>query len=180
MFSLAYLYIITLFSVQLILANGPPHKRGGVTVDTNPSRSRNPNNKVFRHYTALGDKLAAGVGLYNPNIEDDTNQRCQRSVNSYPIQFVKEFGDSIGLTTFNFPACNTDSNSSAIGNQIESGVSLSPLPRIWYDFGQPDLVTISIGIEENNSLTQLRETCVYPLVELSPDDQRYTAGCYGK
>lgn len=180
MFFLVYLYTLTLFSVQLILANGSPHKRDEVT--TYIDRGHNPNNKIFNHYTALGDGLAAGFGLDNQiYTENDTDiYGCQRSVNSYPYQFINEFGDIIGLKTFNFPACNLDNGYNTIGNQIESGFSLSPLPRVWYDFGQPDLVTISIGVEEHNSYTQIREKCIPSLAGPSADNNWYIIGCAGK
>lgn len=179
MFFLAYLYTLTLFSVQLILAIGSPHKRDGVT--TYIDRGHNPNNKIFNHYTALGGGLAAGFGLGDIYIENQTDiYGCQRSVNSYPYLFINEFGDSIGLKTFNFPACNLDIGYKSIGSQIESGLSLSPLPRVWYDFGQPDLVTISIGVEEHHSYTQIGEKCIHSVVGPFVDNQWYIIGCQGK
>ena len=179
MLFLAYLYFLTLFSVQLMLAYGSPHKRDGVTPYIDPAQ--NPNNKIFKHYTAIGDRLAAGVCIECPKIENDTDiQRCQRTVDSYPYQFVNEFGGSIGLETFNFPACDLDQDYSTIGDQIESGFSLSPLPRVWYDFGQPDLVTISIGVEQNDAYTHIREKCIYPLAEVPADNVKYENECDSK
>ena len=49
------------------------------------------------------------------------------------------------MENFNLPACYADEEFYKISNrQITNASSLSPLPTIWWDFGQPDLVSISL------------------------------------
>lgn len=59
-----------------------------------------------------------------------------------------------------------------------SGVSLSPLPRIWYNFGQPDLVTISLGAAEEELYPGIRANCVDNLGRLKPNDVEYQEHCW--
>lgn len=150
----------------------------------------NPQHKVYRHYTAIGDRIAAGTNPDRLPIENDTMYECGRSLHSYPYTFAAEFGPHISLTNFNFPACAANTTILSIYDQLGSGVSLSPLPRIWYDFGQPDLVTISIGAMEHELYPELRAHCMDNIkinfktstilaanADSNVDDPKYTGEC---
>ena len=136
--------------------------------DDQPAESDiyNPNRKSFPHYTALGDGYAAGLGLDFTPFGDDPNPKCRRKQESYPWKLVG-LKDILGIQTFNYPACFED-GPEQVKDQIDhSGMSVSSLPRVWYDFGQPDLVTISAGLherddnddEEFSMLNQLLKQC---------------------
>lgn len=119
----------------------------------------NPTNKIIRRYTAIGDGFAAGVGKDYPPLEGDQDQNCRRSKIGYPNQFVERYGVPLGITNFNFPACQN----LQLGDMIASigmNYSLSPLPRIWYNFGQPDLVSISLGADDDEAIKKLFEKCI--------------------
>ena len=109
----------------------------------------NPLKKSFRHYTAIGDGFAAGLGLDKTPFADDTQPECRRREESYPFALLA-FKDTLGIQSFNFPAC-LDAGIYEVKKQIVgSGQSISPLPQVWHDFGQPDLVTISAGFHERD------------------------------
>ena len=144
---------------------------GSVQKDHVPNRpsviSSNVNlkNKILRRYTAIGDGYAAGVGKDYTALEDDPNQECRRSKYAYPQQFVDRFGAALGVTNFNFPACHKSQLGDMNATVGKVDYSLSPLPRVWYDFGQPDFVSISLGADDNEAISKIMRKCIKPLYD---------------
>ena len=133
---------------------------------------------MFDRYTALGDGEAAGVGLDYPPIPGDYEvEKCGRSAYSYPWQFATEFGPSIELDYFNFPACDEANSTYSLSDQIESGSSLQSLPTVLWDFAQPDLVSISASaLSHYDVFRAMVEACVEPQINRYWDDAM-KAGC---
>ncbi|KAG6988838.1 hypothetical protein G7Y79_00069g096300 [Physcia stellaris] len=127
------------------------------------SSNFNLKNKILRRYTAIGDGFAAGIGKDYTALEDDPNAECRRSKYAYPQQFVDRFGAALGLTNFNFPACHKSQLGDMNATVRKVDYSLSPLPRVWYDFGQPDLVSISLGADDNQAISKITRECIQPL-----------------
>lgn len=177
--SLFLLFILLATHLSLTHAIQIVHKRDDYPLYTGRgSIDPNPQHKVYRHYTAIGDRIAAGTNPDRLPIENDTAYECGRSLHAYPFSFADEFGPSISLTNFNFPACAANTTILSMYDQLGSGISLSPLPRIWYDFGQPDLVTVSIGAMENELYPELRAHCVDNIKNnFKPSNPKYIEEC---
>ena len=116
-------------------------------LDYDEGYNLNPLGKSYYSYTALGDGFAAGVGVGFTDLANETEQRCRRKQESYPYRLLS-FKDILGINSFNFPACLADGPLEVKKQIEESGMSVSPLPRVWHNFGQPDLVSISVGMYE--------------------------------
>ena len=136
----------------------------------------NPNKKVYPTYTALGDSYASGVGAFERILDDNQDLGCRRSTLSYPYQFQKLFGPISSMSMFNFPAC-AGANPEGVTHQIEAGTSNVQLPSIGYDFGNPDLVSISVGGNTGHMFSNTIEACVLSLLEYSSDSSDYYKPC---
>lgn len=138
----------------------------------------NPTDKIFPHYTALGDSYASGVGAFN-RLDGDPSATCRRSTESYPYQFLTTFGDAARISSFSFPAC-TGADTAGASAQIGADgavVTDEPLPRIGYDFGHPDLVSISVGGNTGRMFGTTIEKCVLALFDYAWDSADYAHPC---
>ena len=138
----------------------------------------NPTDKVFAHYSAIGDSYASGVGAFN-RLPSDPSTSCRRSTESYPYQFLTTFGDAARISSFNFAAC-TGADTEGTTNQIgDDGAKVTDLqlPTIGYDFGHPDLVSISVGGSTGGLFSTLIEKCVLALFDYSWESSSYHSPC---
>ncbi|KAL8790159.1 MAG: hypothetical protein Q9195_006486 [Heterodermia aff. obscurata] len=132
-------------------------------------------NKGLPQYTAIGDAYAAGVGYFD-SIDGDKN--CRRTTGSYPSQFVNSYGAGLGITSFNFLAC-AGADTEATTTQIESGSSHLDLPAIGHNFGNPNLVSISVGSSTGNLFGSVIDACVLGLLNYGADSSDYLNPCTG-
>ena len=129
-----------------------------------PRRETGPKPKDYRHYTAIGDGYAAGTGLGFKPFDNDNDARCRRRQESYAYQLVTLIGDKLGIQSFNIPAC-IDDGPEQVKKQIDNGdSSVSPLPHVWHDFGQPDLVTIHAGLYERDAGDEGQDSAFHQLI----------------
>lgn len=140
------------------------------TTSLNLSPSLKPQ---FRNYTAIGDSYTSGDGDY-VTLSGDPNQACRRTASSYPYQFLKTYGTR--LNSFNFPACS-GADTDGVTSQIDSGSISSSFPQINYDFGTPDLVSVTAGGDNNEIFTDTITACVVQLLFKPPTDPVYLQNC---
>ena len=105
--------------------------------------SAEPSEPVPQHiqYAALGDSVAAGLGL--PELSDTTGQNCGRSFEAYPF---------VAAGTFGLPATNLACSGATMGDLItEQGVSgpnIPPQLDTAFAGGTPNLITITAGAND--------------------------------
>jgi len=107
---------------------------------------------LLKKYTAIGDSYTAGDSNLTA-IPGDPNHLCVRREESYPYLFSQRFAPL--LSKFNFPACS-GANTTVTSSQISS--SSGPSPD--YAFGSPDIVSITVGGDNNESFTNTISACV--------------------
>ena len=133
------------------------------------------NSKILPHYTALGDSYATGVGPFT-FLDADPDPNCLRTKSSYPYQLLLEHGDDLRISTINFPACSGATTTDLVA-QIESGTGDRPLPTPSYEFGSPDLVSISAGGNDGHMFSDLIRACVLSLFTYKSDSYEYYNPC---
>ena len=138
--------------------SGPPPPPSGGPRGSLPRQCR------YRSYTALGDSYSAGLNYANnlllPSCAAGSSAPCNggdvclRNADAFPylLQSVHNF------PSFNFLACSGANTTDCDANQVHSPA-----------FGYPDLVTITIGGDNNQAFLGLIVNCVY---------QRDAAGQY--
>ncbi|MDI1490976.1 MAG: hypothetical protein OHK93_002181 [Ramalina farinacea] len=115
----------------------------------------------YRRYTAIGDSYTSGIMRLSA-INRDPDKECWRTMGSYAWQFARRHIDTI--ETFGFPACS-GADTAIIEKEInstEEGNRLNP----HYEFGHPDLVSITAGGNNGDTFTGVIKGCVYPSHEL--------------
>ena len=133
------------------------------------------NTKILPHYSALGDSYATGVGHF-AFLDADPDPNCLRTKSSYPYQLLLEHGDDLRINAFNFPACSGATTTDVI-SQIESGTGTRLQPTPSYEFGSPDLVTISAGGNDGHIFSDLIRACVLKLFDYKADTIEYNNPC---
>lgn len=159
-----HLLLASLSLIHLAIASPALKKRDDIETD-----------KIFPKYTALGDSYATGVGAF-ALLDADPEATCHRTKSSYPYQFLLAHGDDLRISNFNFPACSGATTSDLLP-QISSGTAIRSLPTPSYDFGTPDLVSISAGGNDGNMFTDLIRACVLSLFDYESDSVEYYNPC---
>ena len=113
----------------------------------------------LKSYTAIGDSFAAGLraipGAHLPWCDDRDSKKdnctsgaCLKNLGSYP--YLASTSNDWDLERFNFLACAGSNTISCKDNQVNSP-----------DFGTPDVVSIHIGGNNNDSFGPVMTNCIY-------------------
>lgn len=110
----------------------------------------------FSSYTALGDSYACGFGatqrlkLCNGTLDGFgsvcTTEACGQDVGSYGVQFAHTYG----IRSFQYLACNGNDTGAVLDDQVNSKA-----------FGDPDLVTVNMGGDDQSFFAAAVLACVY-------------------
>lgn len=113
-------------------------------------------------YVALGDSVAAGLGLTSP-IGDD--ERCGRTFDAYPYTVANARGMEIAHL-----ACSDATMGDIITNQGVSGPNIAPQIDGAFASGTPELITITAGANDVHWDTFIRKC--YTRTCGTPNDQK--------
>jgi lysophospholipase L1-like esterase len=102
-----------------------------------------------QRYAALGDSVAAGLGL--PPAGEDQDARCGRSTQAYPYRVAQ----SQGLTLLHL-ACSGATAGDLITQQRLNGPNISPQLEAAFAGGTPRLITITAGANDVQWANSLR------------------------
>ena len=136
---------------------------------------------MFRNYTSIGDSYASGAGDVRETgriyLEYDPKWECKRTRDGYPWQFYQKYLLN-DLEAFNDVACS-GANTTEVGQQIDTGPSVFSIKedRLGYEFGTPDLVTISAGGNNGEVVWLIVDRCIKPLSRVSVDSEEYKEMC---
>ena len=96
-------------------------------------------------YVALGDSVAAGVGLnYDPNASAE-DKACVRSTQAYAAVLQARSHESLQLTNL---ACSGATTADLTGSQNAGGLSIAPQLDAAFADGTPRLITMTIGAND--------------------------------
>lgn len=136
---------------------------------------------MFKSYTAIGDSYASGAGDLRDKsriyLDYDPDWSCKRTRDGYPWQFYRKYLLDT-LESFNDVSCS-GANTTEIIQQINTGPAVFPIKegRPGYDFGTPDLVTISAGGNNGDVVWHVVDECVKSIRKLSVDSDEYMRIC---
>lgn len=126
--------------------------------DTNGQQSQS------KEYAALGDSVAAGLGLAPLPNQTSEDKLCGRSSQAYPALVAQQTGMQL-----NFLACSGATLGDLVTNNRAGGYGLEPQLDRAYANGVPRLITITAGANDVNwvrFLTQCyRSNCATPANE---------------
>jgi lysophospholipase L1-like esterase len=116
-------------------------------------------------YVALGDSVAAGVGLMN----DSDSSACNRTDQSYPRQLA-----NTGRYQLTNLACSGATLAAGInGPQVVNQLSVASQVKQLFALPRPDLVTLTVGANDAG-WTQFIATCYDSRVTCDTPDQNAT------
>lgn len=104
----------------------------------------------IRNYVALGDGFAAG-----PYLGTSTDPDCLRSAANYPAQVA----EALGVTTLSDQTC-TGASTASLTARFKAPATKKELPaQLDAVTADTDLVTIGIGLSDNNLINDLFRVC---------------------
>lgn len=106
-------------------------------------------------YAALGDSVAAGVGLPNPVSVPADETRCGRTAEAYPYQVAR----TVGLQLIH-AACSGATAGDLFTIQRSGSPNLPPQLDAAFAGGKPQLITITAGANDVHWI-QLVSTCYF-------------------
>lgn len=94
-------------------------------------------------YVAMGDSVAAGIGLKSLSSPTAKDLACGRSAQAYSKYVAAGLGTSVKNV-----ACSGASADNLYNTQTRSGVTLAPQIDAAFASGRPDVITITVGAND--------------------------------
>jgi lysophospholipase L1-like esterase len=94
-------------------------------------------------YVAMGDSVAAGIGLTSLSSPTAKDLACGRSAQAYSKYVAAGWGTSVKNV-----ACSGASADNLYNTQTRSGVTLAPQIDAAFASGKPDVITITVGAND--------------------------------
>jgi lysophospholipase L1-like esterase len=95
-------------------------------------------------YVSMGDSVAAGAGLGVPSTASKEDRTCDRSPSAYPYIVARRLGTSVTQ----FACSGAKVNDGIYGDQVRSGLEITPQLDRAFANGTPDIITLTVGAND--------------------------------